>query len=570
MTDQPIAAVVYGVKSSPDERESVADQYRLVVEAVEKEGGRAVVGTFGEANASGYRRERGPQLEAAMQAAIHAAAEHGEAELWVWHSSRLARGDGTKGKRSIMLIVAQLLYENVTVRSVADPTFVTPMLVGIGSEVAHKYSADLSAHTKRGIEQRRRAGKPNGGVGFGYRVDRQVIDANVISRRVPDPTTSLVVAEVLTMIKDGTTPGDVARALNARGVRTQRGNTWGREAVTNLVRNPAYVGERGYPALVSVDLWQAANDQLLRADPAAVQRRQGGRPPSADFILRGFVFCRCCGDPMYAITRGRQRLYICRNRKRGTGLCSAPPIPAELAERHILNHLGTFVGSVEDWLREKAAERTVEQEQREASIDRERGALADLDKQRARHFAEYDKLVAAGSPVAHLALERVAKFDAERERQQQRIAEAEAVVAEWGGGPDMDAALDYYSAIADVVTGQIAKADGARELGRALGSVLAGLWIEVEPDRHRLLVEFALRDPRPVTLPGGVPILPELRRERESLPPASLDYLPLTPIERAQNCQKGGGWEGSASVIPSDQPRSSRSPGAAATPRPRG
>lgn len=73
-----------------------------------------------------------------MSAAIEAAAEHGEAELWVFHSSRLARGDGTKGKRSLNLIVAQLLYENVTVRSVRDPAFVTPMLAGIGSEVAHK------------------------------------------------------------------------------------------------------------------------------------------------------------------------------------------------------------------------------------------------------------------------------------------------------------------------------------------------------------------------------------------------------------------------------------------------
>ena len=60
-----IPAVVYGVKSSPDEKESVQDQHRIVLEAVEREGGREVVGAFGEANQSGYRKERGPELEGA-------------------------------------------------------------------------------------------------------------------------------------------------------------------------------------------------------------------------------------------------------------------------------------------------------------------------------------------------------------------------------------------------------------------------------------------------------------------------------------------------------------------------
>jgi hypothetical protein len=43
---------------------------------------------------SGYRRSRGRQLDAATAAAKEAAAEQSEAELWVFHSSRLARGSG--------------------------------------------------------------------------------------------------------------------------------------------------------------------------------------------------------------------------------------------------------------------------------------------------------------------------------------------------------------------------------------------------------------------------------------------------------------------------------------------
>lgn len=256
-----------------------------------------------------------------------------------------------------------------------------------------------------------------------------------------------------------------------------------------------------------------------------------------------------------------------------------------MIETHVLDHLDTFIGSVEDWLREKAAERSVEQQQREAASNRERAALTALDKRRALRVAEYDRMLDDGDPKAHLALESVDRIDKKREAQQQRIAEVEAVVAEWAGPPDVDAVLDYYNAIADVVTGQIAKADGARELGRALGSVLAGLWIEVECAEEcvqepagevevggvrlrfvkpeptgrrvptRLLVEFALRDPRPVTLPGGVAILPAFRRERESLPPASLVYLPLEPRpfeEVAQNAHEGG-WATSSAKLSSEE-----------------
>jgi hypothetical protein len=50
----PIPVVVYGVKSSPDEKESVADQHRQTLKAIEREEGRWLVAeSYGETNASG-------------------------------------------------------------------------------------------------------------------------------------------------------------------------------------------------------------------------------------------------------------------------------------------------------------------------------------------------------------------------------------------------------------------------------------------------------------------------------------------------------------------------------------
>ena len=213
------------------------------------------------------------------------------------------------------------------------------------------------------------------------------------------------------------------------------------------------------------------------------------------------------------------RRYVCREVRGCTGLCDAPPVPAELVETHVLNHLDVFVGSVEDWLREKASEQTVEQKQRMSLIDRERAVLADLDRQRDLHLAEYRRLVEDGHRLAYLALEEVERIESQRDQQQQAISEAEAVAAEWTGSPDLDATLDYYNKIVGVIQGRIKNAEGARQLGQALSSVLAGLWMEFETERDRLLVQFALHDQQPVRLAGGVEMVPELRRDRLWLPP---------------------------------------------------
>jgi site-specific DNA recombinase len=395
--------------------------------------------------------------------------------------------------------------------------------------------AKIRKRTRDNIREARAAGKPWGGLPFGYRLE-PVLDERgapvmrkdrIVNGRVVDRHDAAIVNEMFATIENAATPGEVAVALNARGVRTVRGSAWTRDNVGRLLHHRSYLGENGYPQIVSPERWQAVQDQLDRRDPVAAQRRQGGRRGGADFILRGIAFCRPCGAPFY--TRADHgRRYQCRDARRGTGLCDAPPIPADVLERHVLNHLDTFIGSVEGWLREQAAELSVAQHQREAAIDDKRKTLAKIQTRRARHLVEYEKLVAADSPVAYVALEVVAKIDAERDQQARMIADDEAVAAEWGA-PVMDAALDYYNRIVDVIHGRVRQAQGTEALNRALASVLAGLWVELEVDRDRLIVEFALHDQPAVRLPGGVDVLPAFRREREWLPPASLSYQPLEP-----------------------------------------
>jgi DNA invertase Pin-like site-specific DNA recombinase len=499
-------AVIYGVKSSPDEKESVTDQHRQVRAAIEREGGREVVGPFGEANQSGYRKERGPELEAAMRAAIAAARKDGKAELWVWHSSRLARGDGTKGRRSIAKVVHDLLYENVTVRSISDPEMVSPMLAGIASKTSNQYAADLSAHIKRGMRHRRdRERKPVGAVAFGWKAepvrgsDGMPMENNdrVLKQRVEDPKQRPVLVQILERTVGGALPGDIACSLNHEGIRTQRGKPFTARSIRMIVENEAYAGAKGYPALVSKELSEAAKQALHRTDPAAKQRGRGGRPHNPAYFLRGFSFCRPCSTPeedvpFYTRTRpGGKREYVCRERHNGTGLCHCPAIPAELLEQHVMAHLGSFTDEVEGWLNDQIKDHDRERTERAVLVGKEKAELRKLERKRDKKMAQVQGME-LDENLMKIALEVVSRMDDERDKLEAQIIMAEVLLEEWAATPDVDAALDFYGQLLDVVQGRIREAP-ERGLNEALAGVFEGLWCELRDGR--LLVDFALREP---------------------------------------------------------------------------
>jgi hypothetical protein len=245
--------------------------------------------------------------------------------------------------------------------------------------------------------------------------------------------------------------------------------------------------------------------------------------------LRGVGFCAACGSPLYPTKNylGGRRGYACRDKLESRGLCDSLPIPADLLETHVLNHLQSFIGSVEGWIADLLTKRDAERNVRVGQLEQERAALATLDRQRDERMTELEQV-----GMTKIGLEVIERVDAKREAQANRIAEADAVVAEWTAPPNIDATLDFYSDLVDLVQGRVSKAIGARELNEALGGVLAGLWCEIEPERDRLLVQFELREQPAVKLPDGSAFLLadyNGRRDRRWLPPARLGYQPVEP-----------------------------------------
>ena len=168
--------------------------------------------------------------------------------------------------------------------------------------------------------------------------------------------------------------GDAARALNARGVTGRRGGPFAARTVREIVYNRAYSGEKGYPQLIDPERHERILAGRKRIDPVTLAKRKSGRPPkNDDYVLKGVAFCRQCGASMWTREFAAGRHYTCSNVRKATGLCSAAPVPADLIERQVLDHLHLFVGSVEDWIGEQVAERDEEQQARVGALDSERG-----------------------------------------------------------------------------------------------------------------------------------------------------------------------------------------------------
>jgi len=96
-----------------------------------------------------------------------------------------------------------------------------------------------------------------------------------------------------------------------------------------------YLPEGTTPALVSMELWHAAQERL--ATNLGADARNRNRP----YLLRGLVRCAVCQCPMHAMSEHqRYRVYRCASREKlGVGPCGGKRVPAEILETWAWNQI---------------------------------------------------------------------------------------------------------------------------------------------------------------------------------------------------------------------------------------
>jgi DNA invertase Pin-like site-specific DNA recombinase len=321
---EPTMAVIYAAKSTEDRHGSIPTQLADCRALAERER-LEVVGEFTDEAFSAYSGNRGPGLERAKALATRVAAEHDRCVLVAQDADRFARGAGDAPGAAdhlgeVYFAMKRQRVELWTVRSGQ----LDLLRAAIEGERSTDESARKSQSVRAGLRRRKERGQPVGSLPLGYTVAIEVIYGQVVSRRVIDPATGATIERIFAMVENGATFGAVARALNAEGVVGRRGKPWVSRTVRTIVHNAAYAGEKGYPAIIEPERWRTILADLRRLDPAAVQRRKGGRRPADDsYLLRGVAFCSRCGGTLYTRRQAVGGCTCAATAARGPG-CATP------------------------------------------------------------------------------------------------------------------------------------------------------------------------------------------------------------------------------------------------------
>lgn len=471
-----ISAVIYAAKSSPDPKDSVATQITTTLARLNALGGRRLVAKpFSEENVSGYRRSRGPKLEAAMATAKAAAAEHGQAELWVFHSTRLARGSGRiREARALGEVFYDLRRHGVALRSAEDDPYVTDeAFIGMASKMANKYSDDLSAHVRRGKAGQFERGERLGGpVPDGYELIRSLADGTTVSDYVYDDERAPIIRRARDLALDGYAPASIARQLNAEGHRTKNGKAWTRRRVQDMLSNPFYAGRavinRGkpnqrtrpgtWPALIAPDDFDRIQLMTAKRDKAAKNHvaRTGRR--TTRYVLARLGRCDRCGERMYCVTSPykrkdgtQQRCYVCANVKSVTGLCDQPRIDAAQADASVVKHLDQLFIDFDAWLASLAQSTEQHRATLETQIANALDELRRLDHLESKLRARYLEAVANDEPNQRAVEDSLNHVIHDKTSQQTTVRDLQTQLAAEPADPSVDAMLDVYNQLAAAV-----------------------------------------------------------------------------------------------------------------------
>lgn len=177
-----------------------------------------------------------------------------------------------------------------------------------------------------------------------------------------------VVRRIFEEYGSGKSYREIVAGLNADGIKTKHGNSFGANSLHDLLRNEKYIGtliygqrpyredgtrnshvsatdairiENAIPAIVSKDLFDRVQSKLV-----SNKRQQGGRPPKKRaYPLRGKVFCAECKSAMTISTsRGSYDYYTCTKKKRQHN-CDGDNISVDLLEREVVKAVRNVLGT---------------------------------------------------------------------------------------------------------------------------------------------------------------------------------------------------------------------------------
>ena len=278
------------------------------------ERGLTVSRVFVDNDISAYSGKKRPGYSAML-----AALRRGEASVVLfWHTDRLHRSPAEL--EEYIALCRECSVQNYAVKG-GEVDLSTPegmLRAGLLGQVARYESAHKADRVRRAMEQKAMKGEWLGGPRpFGWRFVDGVPE--------PHPVEAAVVVDVCNAVLKGQSLGSIVAGLNASGIGTSVGKSWGYAQLRQMLLRPRnaglaewkgeIVGPSIFPALVSEDVWRAVVSILT--DP----RRRRSQSNKARHLLAGIAQCHCGALVRSATVKGRKgekyTVYRCPEKGRG-------------------------------------------------------------------------------------------------------------------------------------------------------------------------------------------------------------------------------------------------------------
>ena len=204
----------------------------------------------------------------------------------------------------------------------------------------------------------------NGGtLPFGYRNSSESHGSTIKSKLIPDEREAPIVRRAFELAAQGQGAKEIAKSLNAEGLRTRHGKHFQATGINHMLRNEVYVGTIVWNRYTKVSGARQRKDEseVIRVPDChaplidrdvfeEVQAFLTSRRPSVThpkrvssrYLLSGLAHCAQCGSPAIGVSGkfGQYLYYRCNARlTKGATVCEGPAINAKKLEAFVLDRI---------------------------------------------------------------------------------------------------------------------------------------------------------------------------------------------------------------------------------------
>lgn len=332
-------AVIYARYSSAAQNDASIEQQIEACQAYADAHGISVIATYADHAISG-RTDRRPEFQKMMRQA----ADRSFQIVIAYKSNRIARNmlHALAYEDKLAQYGISVVYCKEEFGNTAAGRFALRNMMNLNQF----FSENLSEDVTRGMMDNARQCKVNGMVPFGYCKGED-------GKYAVDPNTSVIVQEIFKRISVGELQASIADDLNARGIRTRTGGTWGKNSFHAILSNERYRGvyifgdvriENGIPAIIDDELFELARRRVETMKTAVKARR---RREDVDYILTGKLYCGYCKEAMVGTCGtghlGTAYYYYRCNQQAVDHTCHKKPVRKEWIEDTVVQLLKEYI-----------------------------------------------------------------------------------------------------------------------------------------------------------------------------------------------------------------------------------